>query len=284
MKCGAMKLPSGASLDFKGPTLVMAVVNCNEDSFYAPSRALLDNAVEKALVAEEEGASIVDFGGESTRPGSSYISGEEELERVIPVIRAFRRRSTLPVSVDTRKAAVARAALDAGADIINDISALSHDSRMAEVCAGAGAAVVLAHMKGNPLTMQQGRIFYADPVAEVGSYLKAAAERAMAAGIKRDRIIIDPGFGFGKRFNDNLAILRGLARLAEICGNDYPVLVGLSRKSFVGELTGRDTAPERLAGTLAANAAAIMGGAAIIRVHDAGEHADLVKALFALRP
>ena len=276
-----IRLPSGASLDFSGPALVMAVVNCNNDSFYEPSRAPRGRALEMALAAAEEGASIIDFGGESTRPGSSYISREEELDRVIPVIRAFRERSALPVSVDTRKAAVAAAALEAGADIINDISALSDDPAMAAVCAAGGAAVVLMHKKGEPRTMQENPV-YTDLFSEIGSYFSSAVERALAAGIKREHIILDPGIGFGKTTKDNLAILRRLSCLAKIDGKDYPLLVGLSRKSFIGEVTGRD-AEGRLPGTLAAHGAAIMGGADIIRVHDVKEHVDLVKMLYALR-
>jgi dihydropteroate synthase len=272
-----MELPGGMRLDLSGPALIMAIVNCNNDSFYAPSRSPGEAAVEKALLAEEEGASIVDFGGESSRPGSAGISADEELMRIIPALESFRKRSALPVSVDTRRAVVARLALEAGADIINDISAFGDDPLMAGVCAERGAAVVLMHKKGVPLFMQDAP-FYENPVEEVGNYLREAAGRALAAGIAREKIIIDPGIGFGKRLEDNLQLLRGLSRLAEICGNDYPLLVGLSRKSFIGEITGRDAA-ERLPGTLAANAAAIMAGADIIRVHDVKEHRDLVKIL-----
>ena len=256
----------------------MAVVNCNNDSFYEPSRALDDKALEMALKAEEEGASIIDFGGESSRPGSSYVSDETELERVIPVIKAFRKRSSLPVSVDTRKALVARSALDAGADIINDISGLGDDPLMAKVCANHGAAVVLMHKKGIPLTMQDSPLC-GNLTGELKDWFASATERALAQGISAGKIILDPGIGFGKNLSGNLEILR---RLAEICGSDYPILVGLSRKSFIGEITGRSAA-ERLAGTLAANGAALMGGAHIIRVHDVKEHIDLVKILFALR-
>jgi dihydropteroate synthase len=266
----------------------MAVVNCNEDSFYAPSRALREKAVEMALRAEKDGASIIDFGGESSRPFSKGISAEEELDRLIPVIEGFRARSALPVSADTRKAAVARAALDSGADIINDISALTADPEMAALCAARGAAVVLMHMKGVPLDMQAGlqpqaglrgqASAYDDLVLELGTYLAAAAGRAAAAGIPAGKIILDPGIGFGKSVSDNLEIIR---RLAEICGKDYPIMVGLSRKSFIGEITGRSQ-NERLPGTLAANGAAIMNGAGIIRVHDVKEHADLAKMLFAI--
>jgi dihydropteroate synthase len=273
-----MKLPSGASLDFTGPALVMAVVNCNDDSFYAPSRALGNDAVEKALAAEGEGASIVDFGAESSRPGAGYIGAEQELARLLPVIEAFRKRSRLPISVDTRKAVVADAVLDAGADIINDISALLDDPAMAQTCAVHGAAVILMHKKGVPLTMQENPL-YKDLAGELRSWFKSAVERAAGAGITPGKIILDPGIGFGKSVNDNLEILKSLV---EIFGKDYPVLIGLSRKSFIGEITGRPE-EERLAGTLAANAAAIIWGARIIRVHDVKEHSDLAKILFALR-
>ena len=275
---GSVLLPSGAALDFSGPALVMAIVNCNEDSFYAPSRALGERAVEKALAAEIEGAAIVDFGAESSRPLSSYISEEEELARLIPVIAAFRKRSSLPVSVDTRKSSVARAAIDSGADIINDISALSDDPRMADVCAEKSAAVVLMHKKGEPLTMQENPS-YSNLAEEISAFFKDSVKRALAAGIPPERIILDPGIGFGKSLKDNLRIIR---LLAEICGNDYPVLVGLSRKSFIGEITGRGT-EDRLPGTLAANASAILAGADIIRVHDVKEHVDLTRVLFSIK-
>jgi dihydropteroate synthase len=255
----------------------MAIVNCNGDSFYAPSRAAGEDAVRKALEAQENGAAIIDFGGESTRPGAAYISGEEELSRLIPVIRAFRKRSSLPVSVDTRKAGVARAALDSGADIINDISALEDDGAMAALCAEKGAAVVLMHKKGTPKTMQNAPC-YGHPAAEVAAYLRDRVRLAGEAGIGPGKIILDPGIGFGKGTEDNLELLR---RLAEICGKDYPLLVGLSRKTFIGDVTGRDAAG-RLAGTLAANAAAVMNGADIIRVHDVREGVDLVKVLHAI--
>ena len=272
-----MDLPSGGCLDFSGPCLVMAIVNCNGDSFFPPSRVRDGEAVERALEAEQAGAAVVEFGGESTRPGAAYVNKEEELRRVIPVIEAFRRRSRLPVSVDTRKAAVAGAALDAGADIINDISALEDDPLMLPLCAEQGAAVVLMHMKGTPADMQQAPR-YDDAPAEVGEYLCSAAKRALDGGIRPDRIILDPGIGFGKRTSDNLVLIN---RLAKIRGSDYPVLVGLSRKTFIGDITGR-AVPDRLAGSIAANAAAVMRGADIIRVHDVKEGVDLVKMLHAI--
>lgn len=282
MALGAMELPSGAKLDLGAapwmvPPLVMGIVNCNGDSFFPPSRARANEAVEKALGQLEDGAAIIDFGGESTRPGAAYVSADEELERLIPVIEGFRRRSPAAISVDTRKAAVARSCLEAGADIINDISALEDDPEMGPLCAEKKAAVVLMHKQGEPRNMQKSPK-YTDAAAEVKAYLFEAARRAEQYGISRDRIILDPGIGFGKALADNLGIMN---RLAEICGSDYPVLVGLSRKTFVGELTGRE-APDRLAGTLASNAFCLLKGARIVRVHDVRETVDLVKVLFGI--
>jgi dihydropteroate synthase len=272
-----LALPSGALLDLTGAPQVMAVVNCTDDSFYAPSRAQAEAAVERALQAVVDGASLVDFGGESSRPGAAYVDAAEEMERIVPVVAAFRRRSAAAISVDTRKAAVARAALDSGADIINDISALGDDPDLASLCAERGAPVVLMHKQGVPATMQAAPV-YGDVLAEVASFLTAAADNAIRAGIPAERIILDPGIGFGKRLEDNLDLI---ARLEEIVALGYPVLVGLSRKSFIGMVTGRD-AGERLPGTLAANAAAILGGAKIIRVHDVRPNVDAVKVLYAL--
>jgi dihydropteroate synthase len=258
----------------------MAIVNCTPDSFYPPSRSQNpDYAAAKALEAQEQGADIIDFGAESTRPLSQYIAEEEEIDRLIPVLKAFRKRSPLPVSVDTRRAFVAAAALDEGADIINDISALE-DPAMALLCAKKGAPVIRMHMKGKPATMQESPV-YSDVISEVKDFLLGAADKAAFAGVTRDKIILDPGIGFGKTLNDNIILL---SHLAEITQGDYPVLVGLSRKSFIGELLSGDgglarDVNERLAGTLAANAAALFAGAAILRVHDTRETVDLVKVI-----
>jgi dihydropteroate synthase len=257
--------------------LVMAIVNCNGDSFFAPSRALAEKAVDKSLQAEADGADIIDLGGESTRPGAAYVSEAEELERVLPVVEGIRRRSPVTLSIDTRKAAVAKAALEAGANIINDISALEDDPAMGSVCAARNAAVILMHKKGVPDTMQDAP-FYADVVAEVASYLRSAARRAMDAGIAKNSIILDPGIGFGKRLQDNIALVRDLAKVRAL---GYPILMALSRKTFIGEITGRPV-PERLAGTLAANALSIQNGAQIIRAHDVKETVDLVKIMYAI--
>jgi dihydropteroate synthase len=278
MKKESISLPCGAVLDFSGPALVMAIVNCTDDSFYPGSRNnSAEEALQRALKAEEDGAAIIDFGGESTRPGAAYVSAEEELNRIVPVIREFRKRSNLPVSVDTRKAAVAKAVLDAGADIINDVSALEDDPAMGPLCAERGAVVVLMHKKGIPETMQN-EPYYENVVSEVYSYLNETAAKARKLGIPPQRIILDPGIGFGKRVEDNLDLI---AHLEDLSALVYPVLVGLSRKRFIGEVTGRDS-EDRLAGTLAANALSLFGGANILRVHDVAETVDLVKMFYAV--
>ncbi|MDR2662067.1 MAG: dihydropteroate synthase [Treponema sp.] len=271
----ALPLPGGALLDFSRPR-VMAIVNCTPDSFYVPHRTPdPEDALRRALEAEAGGADIVDFGAEASGPGSVYVGEEEELRRLMPALRLFRRHSSLPVSIDTRKASVARAALDEGADIINDISALQ-DPGMIPLCAGRGAAVVVMHGEGLGFGARGGA---GDLVGELRNFLLAAVRRAEAGGIPGEKIIIDPGFGFGKSTEENLLLL---ARLAEIRFGDYPLLVGLSRKRFIGTLTRRD-AEDRLPGTLAANAAALMKGADIIRVHDAAPAADLAAVAGALR-
>jgi len=268
-------LGRGRSLAIGDEALVMGVVNATPDSFFPASRhRKARDARDAALAMEAAGAAMVDIGGESTRPGSDYVAEAEELERVIPAIEAIRRESDLPLSVDTRKAAVARAALDAGADLVNDISSLRHDPAMAALVAERGVPVVLQHMQGDPKTMQVAPS-YVDCPAEVRDFLLEAARRAEASGVGRDRIILDPGIGFGKRLGDNLAIL---ARLSELASLGYPILVGLSRKSFVGAITGKP-AEGRLAGSLGAACAAYLGGARIFRVHDPAETADAL-ALF----
>lgn len=264
----------GRDLELGDEAVVMGIVNATPDSFFPASRKRrARDARDTALAMARAGAAIVDIGGESTRPGSDYVGEDEELERVIPAIEAIRRESDLRLSVDTRKAAVARAALDAGADAINDISALG-DPAMVSLLAERGAPVVLMHMQGDPKTMQSAPS-YADCPADVRSFLLGAAARAESAGVRRDRIILDPGLGFGKRLGDNLALI---ARLAELASSGYPVLVGLSRKSFVGAITGKPV-EERLGGSLGAACAAYLGGARIFRVHDAAETADAL-ALF----
>ncbi len=254
------------------PAFIMGIVNATPDSFYPGSRAgSVEDAVERALQMEAEGADIVDIGGESSRPGGAYVSAEEELSRVLPVIEGIRSRSAVPISVDTRKAAVMKAALDAGADMCNDISALEDDHALADLLAAAGAPVVLMHKKGTPDTMQLDPR-YADPAAEVLSYLLERAEYAQTRGIRKDMIILDPGIGFGKRKQDNLALIAGTRRFTAA---GYPVLMALSRKTFIGDMTGKPVS-HRLAGTLAANQIAVGLGAQWLRVHDVGETRDML--------
>jgi dihydropteroate synthase len=255
----------------------MGIVNVTPDSFYAPSRrptAL--EAAEAALEMEAAGAAIVDLGGESTRPGSAPVGEEEELERVVPAVEAIRSRSDLPISVDTRKAAVAAAALTAGADIVNDVSALRDDGAMLGLAAQKGATVILMHMKGEPKTMQDAPA-YADCAAEVALFLAQAASRAVAAGLPLNHIVLDPGIGFGKRLEDNLDLLARLGLIVEL---GYPVLVGLSRKAFVGQITGK-AAEGRLPGSLGAACAAYSRGASIFRVHDVAETVDALEVFAA---
>ena len=270
-----MLLPSGVLLHFSRP-LVMSIVNCTPDSFYAKSRCSgPEEAAERALAAESDGADIVDFGAESTRPGAVNVDEEEELRRLIPALERFRRQSSLPISVDTRRASVARAALDAGADIINDVSSLS-DNAMIPLCAEKKAGVVLLH--GLSMAVQPVKKNMGNYICAIRRFFTEAAEKAVMGGIEKNYIILDPGIGFNKSTEDNIALLNLLARIRP---GDYPLLVGFSRKRFIGDLTGRKT-EERLAGTIAANALALLGGADIIRVHDTAAAVDTIKVTSAV--
>jgi len=264
-----LSLPGSRSLELGLRPILMGIVNVTPDSFYGESRRLDPlEAAERALALIGEGADILDFGAESTRPGSEAVDPEEEACRLIPAIRHFRKMSDAILSVDTRRADVARAALDEGADIINDIGALG-DPGMAKAAAGAGAAVVLMHMRGAPATMQASPR-YDDCAVEVRDFLLSAAAKALEAGIRPDAIILDPGIGFGKQLEHNLDLLN---RLHLLTGSGYPVLVGLSRKRFVGDLTGKPV-EDRLPGSLGAACASWIRGADIFRVHDVAETRD----------
>jgi len=248
-------------------TLIMGIVNVTPDSFSDGARYLAtDQAVAHALRLVAEGADILDFGGESSRPGALPVSHEEEMARILPVIEAVSRQVDTPLAVDTTKAAVARAALDAGAEIVNDISSMRFDEKMPAVIAGTGAAVVLMHMRGTPRDMQAGNLTYASLWGEILRFLEKRIAAAQKEGIGERQIVVDPGLGFGKSAEDNLKILREL-RECRILG--VPVLVGPSRKAFIGRITG-GTPAERTEGTAAAVTAAIMNGADIVRVHDVG--------------
>jgi dihydropteroate synthase len=248
--------------------LLMGIVNVTPDSFHDGGRyASPEAAIAQARRLIDEGADILDIGGESTRPGAQPVAVQEELARMLPVLRAL-RNAGVPLSVDTRQPQVMRAALAAGAAMINDVNALRAPGAI-EAVAETDASVCLMHMQGEPRTMQQAPR-YDDVVAEVTAFLRQRIDACVAAGIGRDRIVIDPGFGFGKRFEDNLALARALPELARLA----PVLVGLSRKSMIGVMTGRASTAERLAGSVAAALWAARRGAAILRVHDVAATRD----------
>ncbi len=257
---------------------LMGVLNVTPDSF-SDGGDFLDplQAVEHGLALESEGADIVDIGGESTRPGSRPVPEAEESTRVLPVVAGLRRQSRVLISIDTTKAAVARAALDAGADIVNDESALRADPAMAGVVADARAGLVLMHMQGTPLTMQDSP-HYDDLMGEILGFLGERVRAAAAAGIPAERTIVDPGIGFGKTFEHNLEVLRGQGTFRRL---GRPLLVGVSRKAFLGRITGRPPA-ERLEATIAASVLSVERGADILRVHDVGAIARAVRTAEAI--
>ena len=259
--------------------LLMAVLNVTPDSFSDGGRfSDPDRAVVEALKMIEEGADILDIGGESSRPGAQPISLDEELERVVPIVAKLAGRVRVPISVDTTKAEVARRCLDLGASIINDISALRHDPEMAEVVRQYGAGLILMHMQGEPATMQLNPS-YTDVIDDVYDFLRSRIEAAIAWGIDRERIAVDPGIGFGKRLEDNLALLD---QLASLTGLGRPIVIGPSRKGFLGTLLGRSVL-EREWGTAAAVAAVVLNGAHVVRVHAVSEMKDVVRVSQAIR-
>lgn len=258
------------ALDLRAP-LIMGIVNVTPDSFSDGGRFMAtDQAVSHALQLVEEGADLLDIGGESTRPGAQAVSEDEEIRRVVPVIEALLTLN-VPLSVDTMKPGVMRAAIAAGADLVNDVNALQADGAM-EAVAGSRAAVCLMHMQGQPATMQQAPS-YGDAVSEVEEYLLERASAAQAAGIDAERIVLDPGFGFGKTLDHNLALFRELPRLVS---RGYPVLAGVSRKSMLGAITGRPV-DQRLHASVAAALMAAERGARILRVHDVAATCDAIK-------
>ena len=247
-----------------GRTLVMGIVNVTPDSFSDGGQWFdAGRAVEQGLRLVAEGADLLDVGGESTRPGAVEVGAAEELRRVLPVIRALAEQGGVPVSVDTRRPAVARAAVEAGACVINDILPFAGDAAMAAAVRETGAGVVLMHMRGTPQTMA-GLAVYGDVVAEVCAALREALAYAAEQGIARDRAVIDPGIGFAKTAAHNVALLAATARLARLA----PVLVGASRKRFIGELCGEACAAERVGGSVGAAVWCALQGAAVIRAHD----------------
>lgn len=258
---------------------VMGIVNVTSDSFSeSGAHATADAAIAHALKLEEEGADIVDIGGESTRPGAREIGVEEELQRVMPVIEALAGRLRIPISIDTSKPEVMRAAVRAGAGMINDVHALRRDGAL-DAAAQAQVPVVLMHMQGEPRTMQQDP-HYDDVVGEVHRFLSERIFACEMAGIDRKRIVVDPGFGFGKTGAHNLQLLAQLQRFTEF---GVPVLAGLSRKKTIGDLTGHEKPAERVYGSIAAHLLAAQRGAALVRVHDVAATVDALKVWEALK-
>jgi dihydropteroate synthase len=245
--------------------LIMGILNVTPDSFSDGGRFLNPRkAVGHARYMAENGADIIDIGGESSRPGAAIVSAEEEISRVIPIIKEICKATDLPVSIDTTKSEVARQALDAGASIINDISALRFDEQMAPVAAEFGCYVILMHMRGTPETMQINTR-YNDLIGDVSRFLHDSANKCLEQGISKEKIIVDPGIGFGKSVDGNLQLIKNLFRLLEL---DYPLMVGLSRKTFIGKELKPDN---RLPGSIAAACYAVLNGADIVRVHDVKE-------------
>ncbi|MBA3023856.1 MAG: dihydropteroate synthase [Gammaproteobacteria bacterium] len=267
--CGAFKL------DLSCPK-VMGIVNVTPDSFSDGGRYVsFSNAIDHARQLLEDGADMLDIGGESTRPGAAEVGEQEELDRVLPVIEGL-RGITVPISIDTWKPAVMRAAIKAGATMVNDVNALQAEGAIQAVAA-SDAAVCLMHKQGTPQSMQQ-HPSYDDVVLEVADFMRQRIAAVAAAGVGRDRIVIDPGFGFGKSLAHNLALLRELEAFTKL---GMPVLAGLSRKSMLGAITGREVG-ERLAASVAAAVLAVQRGAAIVRVHDVRETVDALKILNAV--
>lgn len=255
--------------------IVMGILNVTPDSFSdGGAFADADSAVAQADRMVADGAAILDVGPESTRPGSQPVDPAEQIRRSIPVIRRIRQTHPhIGLSIDTQSAVVAQAALDAGADAVNDISALRHDPAMAGVVANQGAVAILMHMQGTPATMQRDPT-YTDVAAEVAAFLRERAAVALSAGIAHSQIVVDPGIGFGKTVEHNLELLR---RLSEIVGVGFPVAVGVSRKAFIGRILNLPDPQNRLAGSLAGAVAAVLAGARIIRAHDVRETVQAVR-------
>lgn len=270
------------SLPYGERTLVMGVLNITPDSFSDGGQFFAsDRAIAQAQQMIEEGADIIDVGGESTRPGSEFVSEAEELRRVIPVIERVASSASIPISIDTTKPSVARAALAAGAEIVNDISGLRFDQVIADEVAGAKAGLVLMHSRGTPKDMQQLPPV-TDILSEVISGLRQSVSIAEERGVTRESIAIDPGIGFGKTAEQNVKLIAKLDQLAREFP-DLPLMIGTSRKSFIGKLLDNAPANQRLYGTLASTVAAVLNGAQVVRVHDVKATSDAVRVIDAIR-
>jgi dihydropteroate synthase len=265
-------------LDFSAGCIIMGVLNVTPDSFSDGGQFFgTERAIEHGLEMAAQGAAIIDVGGESTRPTSAPVSTAEQTKRVVPVIEGLVKNVSVPISIDTYDYKVAEAALHAGAAMINDITALS-DRRMAQLAAKQQAPVVLMHIQGTPKTMQVDPK-YDDVVGEVLEFLLTRAERAQQLGILKERIFIDPGIGFGKTVRHNLLLLKNIEKFV---ATGYRVLIGPSRKSFIGKITGKENPAERIFGTAAAVALCVSAGVSVVRVHDVAEMADVVKVVQAV--
>jgi dihydropteroate synthase len=261
-------------------TVVMGIVNVTPDSFYDGGKRFdTGRAVDDAVEMIDFGAEILDIGGESTRPGAQPVTLDEELRRVLPVIRELRKRCSVPTSIDTYKEAVARAALDEGADIVNDISALRFDPGMTALVANEGVPLILMHMQGVPRTMQW-EAHYQDVLREVRDFLAERVCAAKQAGIAQEEILIDPGIGFGKTLAHNLVLLKNLQSLNSL---GQPLLIGVSRKAFIGKILNAAGPEERLEGSVAAAVSAALNGANILRVHDVSETVRALRVIDAIR-
>ncbi|HBJ81733.1 MAG TPA: dihydropteroate synthase [Pseudothermotoga sp.] len=269
----SIDLPSGRKLIFDR-TLIMGIVNVTPDSFYSKSRVEKDKVIDYTASMIKNGVDIIDIGAESTRPGSERVSLEEELNRAIPAIEAIRKTFDIPISIDTYKSEVAKQAIMAGADIVNDVSALRFDEKMIDVISEYKPAVVLMHMKGEPKTMQQNP-YYEDVIEELLYFFNERLSMLGKIGLM-DKVIIDPGIGFGKRLSDNLQILK---RIDEFKTFKVPILVGHSRKSFIGALLNDVPPEERLIATLAVTAYCTMKKVDIIRIHDVAENSQVVRMI-----
>jgi dihydropteroate synthase len=273
-----LEWPKG-QLDFSSGCLIMGVLNVTPDSFSDGGQFFKpDKAIEHGLKMAADGAAIIDVGGESTRPGSAPVSPEQQIKRVVPVIKALSKKIAVPISIDTNNYEVAKAALDAGAAMINDITALSYE-RMGRLAAEQQVPIVLMHMQGTPQTMQI-EPKYDDVVSEVRQFLLGRAKRAEQLGIPKERIFIDPGFGFGKTLEHNLLLLRNIDKFVD---TGYRVLVGTSRKRFIGQITGKEDPAERIFGTAATVALCVAAGVSIVRVHDVAGMVDVVKVVQAVK-
>jgi len=268
------------TLDFSKKTYIMGILNITTDSFYDGGKYIsVDKAVKHALKMVDEGADIIDIGGESTRPGAEPISVDEELKRVIPVIENLSKKLSIPISIDTYKAKVAEEAINAGATIINDISGLRFDPLMPEVASKYKVPVIVMHIKGTPKDMQKNPQYDA-LIPEITEYLRGSIVLAKQAGVEENMIIIDPGIGFGKLLEHNLQIIKNLKEFTQL---GKPILIGVSRKSFIGKILNDASPSERLEGTASSVAISVINGANIVRVHDVGFMSKVVKVADAIK-